>query len=90
MTWAALGNDIARGNVTSYSVKYRPTAFQTEHCSASNANSWLVTAKTTPASTLSIAGLDPTSGYCVAVAATTSAGTGPYGIPATILGKLMA
>ena len=47
VTWAPLGNEIARGN---------------------------------------IAELDSSSGYCVAVAATTSAGTGPYGSPATIQG----
>jgi len=50
VTWAPLGNEIARGN---------------------------------------IAELDSSSGYCVAVAATTSAGTGPYGTPATIQGNLM-
>ena len=86
VTWAVLGNEIARGNVTSYSAKYRRMKFQTELCSASNASSWSVMAKTTPATTLSIAELDPSSGYCVAVAATTSAGTGPYGTPATIQG----
>ena len=86
MTWAPLGNEIARGNVTSYSVKYRRMTFQNELCSASNANSWSVMANTTTATTINIAELDSSSGYCVAVAATTSAGTGPYGSPATIQG----
>ena len=86
VTWAPLGNEVARGNVTSYSVKYRRMIFQNELCSASNANSWFVMANTTTATTINIAELDSSSGYCVAVAATTSAGTGPYGSPATIQG----
>ena len=33
---------------------------------------------------LTIGDLDSATAYCVAVAATTSAGTGPYGTPGTI------
>ena len=87
LNWAALGHEMARGDVSGYSVRYRPRTSPTERCAASDANSWTITPKTTSATTLDIVELDPNSGYCVAVAATTSAGTGPYGTPSTISSK---
>lgn len=87
LSWAALGHEMARGNVIGYSVRYRPMTSQDERCSASDANTWTAKPNTTSTTTLDIMGLDPNAAYCVAVAATTSVGTGPYGTPATIASK---
>jgi len=87
LSWAALGHEAARGNVIGYSVKYRPMTSQDQRCSALDANTWTAKPNTTSTTTLDIMGLDPKAAYCVAVAATTSAGTGPYGTPATIASK---
>lgn len=87
LSWAALGHEMARGNVIGYSVRYRPMTSQDERCSASDANTWTAKPNTTSTTTLDIMGLDPKAAYCVAVAATTSVGTGPYGTPATIASK---
>ena len=58
---------------------------QNESCSTSNANSWTVGgSKANTNANISITDLDPSTGYCVAVAATTSAGNGPYGKPVAI------
>ena len=84
VTWETLPHEVARGIVTSYSIRYRPTNAQSEPCEASNANLWTVTPKTSRSPTLNIMELDGTTAYCVAVAATTGGGTGPYGTPATI------
>ena len=91
VTWAPLSNlTVTRGFVISYTVRYRPKSSQSENCAASNVSSWAagdgVTIVTMNAS-ISTTGLDPNSGYCVAVAATTRAGTGPYSTPATIESK---
>ena len=88
VTWTPLSLAVARGVVTSYSVKYRSMTSQSEDCSASDASSWTAMPSTTSATSLIIVGLNPSRGYCVAVAATTSAGTGPYGTPGTIPSKL--
>ena len=87
LSWAALGHETARGNVIGYSVRYRPMTSQDERCSALDANTWTAKPNTTSTTTLDIMGLDPSVAYCVAVAATTNAGTGPYGTPATIASK---
>ena len=87
VSWGTLPHDVARGNVTSYSIRYRPTNTQSEPCGASNANLWTATPKKSSSPTLNIMELDGVTAYCVAVAATTSAGTGPYGTPATISSK---
>ena len=83
----ALGHETARGNVIGYSVRYRPKTSQDERCSASDANTWTAKPNTTSNTTFDLMGLDPKVAYCVAVAATTNAGTGPYGTPATIASK---
>ena len=88
VTWTPLSLALARGVVTSYSVKYRSMTSQSEDCSASDASSWTAMPSTTSATSLIIVGLNPSRGYCVAVAATTSAGTGPYGTPGRIPSKL--
>ena len=84
VTWGILPHEVAQGTVTSYSIRYRPTNTQSELCRASNANLWTVTPKTSSSPTLNIMDLGGATAYCVAVAATTGAGTGPYGIPGTI------
>ena len=84
VSWGTLPHEVARGIVTSYFIRYRPTNTQSEPCGASNANLWTVTPNISSSPTLNIMGLDGVTAYCVAVAATTSAGTGPYGTPGTI------
>lgn len=84
VSWGTLPHEVAQGIVTSYFIRYRPTNTQSEPCGASNANLWTVTPKTSRSPTLNIMELDGTTAYCVAVAATTGGGTGPYGTPATI------
>ena len=88
VTWTPLSLAVARGQVTSYSVKYQSMTSQSEDCSASDASTWTAMPRTTSTTSLVIVGLNPSLGYCVAVAATTSAGTGPYGTPGTIPRKL--
>ena len=87
LSWAALGHETARGNVIGYSVRYRPMTSQDERCSALDANTWTAKPNTTSNTTFDLMGLDPKVAYCVAVAATTNAGTGPYGTPVTIASK---
>lgn len=85
VSWGVLPHEVARGIVTSYSIRYRPTMNSFEQCGASNANTWSQVMSTRSSSPmLTIGNLDSATAYCVAVAATTSAGTGPYGTPGTI------
>jgi len=85
VAWTPLSPAVARGEVTSYTVRYRPMYSQNESCSTSNANSWTVGgSKANTNANISITDLDPSTGYCVAVAATTMAGNGPYGKLAAI------
>ena len=71
----------AGGIISHYSVRYRPKDYTNENCSNTNASTWTTNTKTADGTSILITELMPTRDYCVAVAATTNAGTGIYSRP---------
>ena len=81
ITWTAVDTMNAGGVISHYSVRYRAKAYPTENCANTNASTWTTNTKTDEGTSILVDDLMPTLDYCVAVAATSSAGTGLYSTP---------
>ena len=81
ITWTAVDSMNVGGIISHYSVRHRPKAYPTENCSNTNASTWTTNTKTDEGTSIIITELVATLDYCVAVAATSSAGTGLYSTP---------
>lgn len=87
--WSAVNTMGAGGIISHYSVRYRPKDYPNENCSNTNASTWTTNTKTADGTSILITELIPTRDYCVAVAATTNAGTGIYSRPVQRKRKLL-
>lgn len=81
ITWNAVDTMNTGGVISHYSVRYRAKEYPTENCANTNASTWTTNTKTDEGTSILVDDLMPTLDYCVAVAATSSAGTGLYSTP---------